>query len=118
MSNANGSPSPRAVAMSSSIVPVPMVEGSLSREDVNRAGADTQRVEESKENDHQSNAVNLNPESSIRNEPEIHGAFESVEQNLIAIESNNVERVESSLVDETMQAQRRDLQFREIPNIS
>lgn len=101
MSNANGSPSPRAAALSSSIVPVaPVAEGTISREMAN--GNDTQRVEESKEGEIQASGVDVGPNDSINNEPDIAGAFNSVEQNLIAIESNNVGRVESSLVDETM----------------
>ena len=78
MSNANASPSPRAVALSSSIVPVaPVAEGTISREMAN--GNDTQRVEESKEGEIQASGVDVGPNDSINNEPDIAGAFNSVE---------------------------------------
>ena len=41
-----------------------------------------------REEEHKSNELNLeDPNSSLVNEPQIHGVFNSVEQNLIAIES-------------------------------
>ena len=81
MSNANASPSPRA-ALSGALLPPQVIPGSLS--DV--VGPDL-RIEESKQNEFDPNF----PEDSIRADPDnIAGAFNSVEQNLIAIENNNL----------------------------
>ena len=48
------------------------------------------------------------PNASIRNEPEIAGAFNSVEQNLIAVENDHVSAANADI---TMQAGRNDAQF-------
>lgn len=56
-----------------------------------------ERVEESQQREVEANQENLN--ESIRNEPDIAGAFNSVEQNLIAIENNNAVPAEASVVE-------------------
>lgn len=48
------------------------------------------------------------PNSSIHHEPDIAGAFNSVEQNLIAIENNNVEVGSGGIQDDTFQGPRNE----------
>ena len=102
MSNANPSPSPRAA------IPVPGAQGNFNDAEglSSQQNMIQQRMEESKHNEYEIDGYQANQHDSIRNEPDIAGAFNSVEQNLIAIENNNLDPAESSMADQTMQGRR------------